>query len=260
MGLMNKIGIISSLPIIPGDEITLIFIISDNSKNYNKSYVPAFLPLFGIYDGVSITNVKKTRVVSFIENFFECSIEVILDDISQRTIYSNKNTINKNVEVYRSLSYCIELTSVYKKMSSFKITESVSPFSNSFDEIECLADLYIKQNKLQKDKSTYSFTNLIGKNYIDGTLYYNSNRIPTDLLLNVGEKEISDFIRFYRLLEKRIGLKLKENDDIDIIDFRINYEMSKIYKDIIKSKLNKENIYQDIIKSDDREEKLNDIL
>lgn len=258
MGLTNKIGIVSSLPIIPGDDITLIFIISDNSKNYNKSYVPAFLPLFGIYDGVSITNVKKTRVVSFIENFFECSIEVILND--NHTIYGDKKIINKNIEIYRSLSYCIELTSVYKKMSSFKITVSGSPFLNSFDEKECLADLYIKQNKLQKDKSPYSFVNLIGKNYIDGTLYNNSNRIPTDLLLNVGEKEISDFLRFYRLLERRIGLKLKENDDIDIIDFRINYEMNKTYKDIIKSKLNKENTYQDIIKSDDREEKLNDIL
>jgi hypothetical protein len=58
MGSFNKIGFISSLPIMYGDETTLVFMLP-NKYNDNKHsgvcystdwYEPAFLPLFGRYD------------------------------------------------------------------------------------------------------------------------------------------------------------------------------------------------------------------
>jgi hypothetical protein len=79
MGSFNKIGFISSLPIMYGDETTLVFMmpnkyVTDKHSgvcNLTDFYEPAFLPIFGKYnDYGTIEDVQMTKSVEFIEKFF----------------------------------------------------------------------------------------------------------------------------------------------------------------------------------------------
>ena len=132
MGSFNKIGFISSLPIMYGDETTLVFMLP-NKYNDNKHsgvcystdwYEQAFLPLFGRYDDYGrIEDVEVTKGVEFIENFFGVDIGIMINEVDDNSVgrVDKKCSATKNKEIYERLTFGLELTKVYKKMASVKI-------------------------------------------------------------------------------------------------------------------------------------------
>jgi hypothetical protein len=132
MGSFNKIGFISSLPIMYGDETTLVFMLP-NKYNDNKHsgvcystdwYEPAFLPLFGRYDDYGrIEDVEVTKGLEFIENFFGVDIGIMINEVDDNSVGrgDKKCSATKSKEIYERLTFGLELTKVYKKMASVKI-------------------------------------------------------------------------------------------------------------------------------------------
>jgi hypothetical protein len=130
MGSYNKIGFISSLPIEYGDEATLLFMLpglyqkKPGGVTYSTDlYEPAFLPIFGTYDDYGrIEDVKYTTVVEFIEQFFGLNIETIIEEVDDASVgrHDTKCSATKNVELYKKLTFGLELTHVYNHMASKK--------------------------------------------------------------------------------------------------------------------------------------------
>ena len=131
MGYFNKIGFISSLPIVSGDDTVLIFMLPNKyseDKNSGVCYStdwfePAFLPIYGEYDGYGrIENVKRTKSVEFIENFFDVDINTIIHEVDDNSVgRGSKNcSAKRNNEIYEKLTFGLELSKVYKKMASVK--------------------------------------------------------------------------------------------------------------------------------------------
>jgi hypothetical protein len=182
MGCFNKIGFISSLPIFSGDETTLVFMIpnkySDNKHGgvcYSTDlYEPAFLPIFGEYDDYGrIDNVKMTDSVKFIQNFFGIDIDTIIHEVDDNSVGRggvNQCSAIKNQDFYTKLTFGLELTKVYEKMSSYKRLAYESDYNVDF-WIEKLGFQKIENNSVsEKYKNTWQHSDLSGFHYhSDGT-------------------------------------------------------------------------------------------
>ena len=131
MGSFNKIGFVSSLPILSGDETVLVFMIP-NKYNEGKNsgvcystdwFEPAFLPVYGVYDDYGrIENVQDTKAVKFIENFFGIDIMTMIEEVDDNAVGrgGKKCTAIRNKEIYEKLTFGLELARVYEKMASYK--------------------------------------------------------------------------------------------------------------------------------------------
>jgi hypothetical protein len=175
MGSFNKIGFISSLPIFSGDEATLVFMIpnkySDNKHSgvcYSTDlYEPAFLPIFGEYDDYGrIENVKMTDSVKFIENFFGIDIDTIIHEVDDNSVGrgDKKCSATKNVEIYKKLTFGLELTKVYNKMSTYKRLAYYEDYNTEF-WLDKLGFKQIEDNKDQRYKYTWEHSELSGFQY-----------------------------------------------------------------------------------------------
>lgn len=132
MGCFNKIGFISSLPITMSDETVLVFMEPNKYERGRNSgvcystdwYSPVFLPVFGEYDDYGrIENVKRTKSVEFIENFFGLDIDTIINEVDDNSVGrgGKKLSATKNEEIYDKLTFGLELKRVFDKLSSFKV-------------------------------------------------------------------------------------------------------------------------------------------
>lgn len=174
MGSFNKIGFISSLPITAGDETTLIFMVRNEYFDESNSGVvystdmfePAFLPIFGVYDDYGkIEYVERTKSVEFIEDFFGIPIETIIEEVDDNAVgRSNELTATKNENFYKKLTFGLELTSVYNKLSSLKRNAYKGDRISNF-WLEKLGFKPSTDNSDKRFKKTWTHPNLIGYEY-----------------------------------------------------------------------------------------------
>ncbi len=124
MGCFNKIGFISGLPIQCGDPTVLIFMKAKKNRDISGVtyptdwFTPAFLPIFGSYDDYGkIENVQVNNVTKFIEEFFEDSIDNIIEIIDDASVGRGGE---KAASKYDSFTFGLEHKEVYDFMSSQK--------------------------------------------------------------------------------------------------------------------------------------------
>ncbi len=124
MGSFNKIGFISGLPILSGDEIVLIFMKSSLYRDERLGGVvystdlfsPALLPIFGEYDDYGrIENVKNTSAVTYIESLFNNKpIIDIVQEIDDAACRSGKR------DEYKDYNFGLEHKRVFDFLANNK--------------------------------------------------------------------------------------------------------------------------------------------
>ena len=127
MGSFNKIGFISSLPIMCGDETALIFMSKQQderdaivcSSDWFKTY---FTGIFGRYDDYGrIDCIQNTKMVSYIEDFFGTDIMTIITEVDDISVgRDRKISATKNTDIYEKLTFGLEHKYVYDHMSGIK--------------------------------------------------------------------------------------------------------------------------------------------
>lgn len=181
MGSFGKIGFISSLPISAGDETTLVFL-KPNKYSDNKSggitystdwYEPIFPPIFGEYDDYGkIEDVKKTDSVKFIEDFFGLPIDQIIEEVDDNSVgrhNSNAMEAPKNNNIYRNLTFGLEHTSVFRKMSEIRDTAYETDYNFEFWLLK-FGFVRGEDNSDDRYKQTWSHIDLPGYTFnSDGT-------------------------------------------------------------------------------------------
>ena len=181
MGSFNRVGFISSLPISAGDETTLVFL-KPNKYRDNKRcgvtystdwYVPIFPPIFGEYDDYGkIESVKQTDSVKFIEEFFGLPINKIIDEVDDNSVgryNSGKIEAPKNNHIYRSLTFGLEHTSVFRKMSEIRDTAYETDYNFEFWLLK-FGFVRGEDNSDYRYKQTWSHIDLPGYTFnSDGT-------------------------------------------------------------------------------------------
>jgi hypothetical protein len=129
-------------------------------------YEPAFLPIFGEYDDYGrIENVKKTKAVKFIEDFFGTDIETIIQEVDNSSVGRSKScSATKNQEFFESLTFGLELTNVFNKMSSMKRKAYETDYNTSF-WLEKLGFSQIENNTTERYKYTWKHPDVEGFHY-----------------------------------------------------------------------------------------------
>lgn len=199
MGCFNRMGFISNIPLIEGDD-TVMFICLEHNDHYLRispiaSLIPVAPPIYGKYDDYgTINNIVKDANVKIIEEYFDNDIESIidiLDDFEVRRHLDNKlgvkyfEKLANNDSVYINIKLIIE----HKRVIDTLIDFNNQPLANVTD---------------------YAFTKSIGEYWLMQLGFVLSNK--EEKIYNHPSCDTH-----YVKLQKNC-LKIYSNDDVDSIE------------------------------------------
>jgi len=176
-------------------------------------YTPIFLPIFGGYDDYGrIENVKDTKAVKFIEDFFGHDIDTIISNVDDNAVGRDDLSSNKNNEIFQTLTFGLEHKSVYDKLSS-----------------ECdISDIKLEIRRI------YFSSNIRvnGKGDTD----------PVDKFIEeIGEDEIKAFLSFNISMSILNSKYFPSNYGSQMQDHVLHYKMLTLYRNLIVKKLSEYN-------------------
>ena len=133
MGVFNRLGSISKLPIMYNDEVYCYIGIRTNIDTYGNPFahlIPIHFPIIGRYDDYgSIMDIEESEITKNLCKLFQCNDiealfkEVYKNETFQDNIFNNKKTI----------IHCNIIT-------SHKIIKPIVPISYSFINISIYAN------------------------------------------------------------------------------------------------------------------------
>ena len=264
MGCFNKIGFVSSLPILYGDECVLIFMEETHGYKSDKIggvtypydlFKPIFLPIFGNYDDYGrIEYVKDTESVKFIEDFFGMTIDDIINDVDDNAVgRGSKKTAPKNDETFQKMTYGLEHKSYYDKM--------VAEFKPNKMTDSILSDIKRSGRETRMDGKGFSDDDF-GKFLAErtGIEYVH----PLDKLIEkVGEEPVLSMYAFNIAMMVLNSKYFPSNYGNQSQDFALHYKLLTLSRNIVVNKLAEYDEDGEIINSlreEIRDEQLTNLL
>ena len=239
MGCFNKIGFVSSLPILMNDECVLIFMKETNGYKSDKIggttyptdlFIPMFLPVFGNYDDYGrIEYVKETNSTKFIEEFFGMPIDDVIRDVDDNAVGRGKKKESpKNNEIFQKLTFGLEHKSVYDKM--------VSEFKHDKLTPSILQEIKRSGRELKMNGAGFSDDDFLGK-YLakeQGIEYVD----PINKFIEyVGEDSILSMYAFATSMHVLNSKYFPSNYGSQSQDFALHYKLLTLYRNIVVNKL-----------------------
>jgi len=269
MGCFNKIGFISSLPILMGDECVLILM--RDKKSYKEDikggtvhptdiFSPVFLPIFGKYnDYGNIEDITKSTITEYIEEFFDSDIETILQDIDDMAVgRGSDSNITKNIEFLNTLTFGLEHKFVYDRLvNEFKKIQTYNDKDFTDDTMITYihrAELKINGTGFRDNRFEEIMSKKLGIEYVNEDLKF---------IQKIGSKSILEFLSFNRGINELNSKYFPSNYGSQCQDFVLHYKMLTDYRNLVVRKIKEYDDCDDMInqlKDEVRDERLTDIL